>query len=92
MRKAIAVVMMFLGWVSVSFAYDTTAASCSAADIQQAIDQSSSTGGGTVRLPACRHGSLGSTRNDGDYICFYTEDTWRWSEGVSEGVKSAFDF
>lgn len=77
MRIAIVALVVLLGSVGVSFSDDRTADSCSAADIQQSINESISTGGGTVRIPACEDGALGSTWSDGDYVCFYTEETLR---------------
>lgn len=48
-------------------ASDVTAKSCSAADIQTAINNCISTGGGTVTVPACNQ-----TWNNGDCLYAYS--------------------
>ncbi len=53
-------------------ASDITAKSCSASDIQAAINKCISKGGGTVHIPACADGVNGSTWSNGDSVCFYT--------------------
>jgi len=55
-------------YVATPYSADQTAASCSASDIQAAIDDSISAGGGTVTIPACSGGSNGSTWAYDDYV------------------------
>ena len=51
-------------------AYDVTANSCSASDIQNALNNSISAGGGTVNIPACQ---ADNTWENGDYISVTTD-------------------
>ena len=76
-RKIILLTILVIGLfglVKVSLAADQTAASCSAADIQTAINTvSASSDGGTVNIPACSGGSNGSNWTGAtDKVCIYT--------------------
>ncbi len=51
-------------------AFNVTANSCSASDIQSALDNAISAGGGTVNIPACQ---ADNTWIKGDYIAVTTD-------------------
>ena len=68
------IILMMLTCATKVKAYDLTANSCSASDIQSALDNVISAGGGTVRIPACQ---ADNTWNNGDRISVKTDIEFR---------------
>jgi hypothetical protein len=66
------VISVLLLFTTPANAGNATAASCSAANIQAAINTVISSGGGTVSIPACQGGNNGSAWNNGDCVCAYS--------------------
>ncbi len=64
------IILMMLTCATSVKANDMIASSCSASDIQSAIDSVISTGGGTVNIPACQ---ADNTWNNGDRISVNTD-------------------
>ena len=67
----LSLILILTGKASAS---DSTATSCSASDIQSAVENVISTGGGTVHIPACQ---ADNTWKNGDEVIVETDVTYR---------------